>query len=93
VAYEYDAELTTKSVRNLYILPPLLIGAAIYSAWLANVARRTHTEISFGQGKPNIPWFEGYALAVGFVIAAVVVVWAARVSARRLREQERRQRE
>jgi hypothetical protein len=85
----YDAELTKTSVRNMYILPPLLVGGSIYSAWLAREARRTHTEIYLGGGSPPFPWWEGYAWSVGFLVASVVVVWAARVAARRLREQER----
>ena len=93
MAYTYDAELTKESVRKLYFLPPLLIGAAIYSAWLAKEARQAHIEISLGQGTPNVPWWEGYAWSIGFVVAAIVVVWAARIAGRRLRAQERRQRE
>jgi len=93
MAYTYDAGLTKESVRRMYFLPPLLIGAAIYSAWLAKEARQTHTEISLGQGTPNVPWWEGYAWSIGFVVAAIVVVWAARLAGRRLRAQEQRQRE
>jgi hypothetical protein len=93
MAYTYDAGLTKESVRKMYILPPLLLGGAIYSAWLAKVARRAHTEISLGQGTPNMPWWEGYAWSAFFVVAAIVVVWMARVSGKLLREQEQRQRE
>ena len=93
MAYQYDAELTKSSVGKMYVLSPILIGAAIYSAWLAKEARRTHTEISLGQGTPNVPWWEGYAWSIGFVVAAIVVVWAARIAGRRLRAQEQRQRE
>ena len=93
MAYTYDAGLTKESVRKMYILPPLLLGGAIYSAWLAKVARRAHTEISLSQGTPNMPWWEGYAWSIAFMVAAIIVVWAARVAGRRLREQEQRQRE
>ena len=55
MAYTYDAGLTKRSVGTMYALSPGLIGAAIYLAWLATVARRTHTEISLGQGTPNVP--------------------------------------
>jgi hypothetical protein len=86
--YRYDAELTQKSVRNMYLLPPLLVGGALYSAWLAREAKRTHTEIYLGGGSYSFPWWQGYALSALFIISAVAVIWAARVAARRLRQQE-----
>ena len=40
MAYTYDAALTKRSVGKMYTLSPILIGGAIYLAWLATVARR-----------------------------------------------------